>query len=148
MSSLRNGIVKNCLFGTYRPPQPRNLSLSATSANPATIRIDNLPHLARKLHASLSGWRLLPLRIKNDHGELKPRSPSLQCRTPGGDLARSRFRCGITTMLGWLNKRKSRDEMRRTPTSCRCRRRSRWQRFPLGLWSCKGRDDQPNDVDQ
>src|SRR5258708_25603015 len=39
ISSLRNGMHKNCLFGTYRAAATKVFSLSITSANPATIRI-------------------------------------------------------------------------------------------------------------
>src|SRR6266513_1699744 len=40
MSSLRKDVDSNCKFGTYRVPATKLLFYSATSANPATIRID------------------------------------------------------------------------------------------------------------
>jgi hypothetical protein len=41
ISSLRNGMESNCVFGTYRAPATKKSWPSITSANPATIRIDN-----------------------------------------------------------------------------------------------------------
>jgi hypothetical protein len=35
------GMLKNCVFGTYRAPATKISFLSVTSANPAIIRIDN-----------------------------------------------------------------------------------------------------------
>src|SRR6266851_5786782 len=52
------------------PPQPRNLFLSTTSANPATIRIDNFdfPSGRRSKREIVSVVTRRPLRTANWHG--------------------------------------------------------------------------------
>jgi hypothetical protein len=46
-------------FGWLQAPATKKSFLSRISASPATIRIDNFLRLARKLNASLSGWRFV-----------------------------------------------------------------------------------------
>jgi hypothetical protein len=73
INSLRNGMLKNCPFGTYRAATTKVAPLSIASANPATIRIRmptvaNVNHFLFSVHFEENKIRI---RMNETTGEIK-----------------------------------------------------------------------------